>query len=115
MGFTGKNPETSKIPQSSLISDYKDDKYLLYIDGSKVIYKGKELCALHSGFYTMNLKVGQSLGIILTRERDLHWFVDNKWKGMVHVNDYPLDRPLWGVVDIWAQCKRVNTEIGSGE
>ena len=77
------------------------------------MYKGKELCRLD--FNTKNLNVGQSLGILLTRERDLHWFVDDKWRGIFHVDDYPLDRPLWGVADVCARCKQVKAETCSGE
>ena len=113
IGLTGENPEASELPQSTYISYYKNDEHLLYIDWTCVMYKGKKLCRLDFNTYTLN--VGQSLGILLTRERDLHWFVDDKWRGMVHVYNYPLDRPLWGVVEVFGRCKQVKAEICSGE
>ena len=113
VSLTGENPETSGLPQSEYISHYKNDEHLLYIYGNSVWYKGKKLCKLD--FNTSDMNVDQSLGILLTRERDLHWFVDDKWRGMVHVDDYPLDRPLWGVTDVFARCKQVKADICSGE
>ena len=110
MGLTG---ETSGLPQLQCVSPYQNYEHLLYIDDDDVWYKGEELCKLD--FNTWQLKVGQSLGILLTRERDLHWFVDNKWRGMVHVDDYPLDRPLWGVADVFGRCTQVKAEICNGE
>ena len=113
IGLTGENPETSELPQLSYLSLYKNDEHLLYFDGKAVKYCGKEHCKLD--FSTRKLNVGQSLGILLTRERDLHWFVDDKWRGMVHVDNYPLDRPLWGVAEVWGKCRQVKAEICSGE
>ena len=113
MGLTGENPETSELPQSPDISQYENDEHLLCIYGDSVWYKGKTLCELD--FNAWNLNVSQSLGILLTRERDLHWFVDDKWRGTVHVNDYPLDRPLWGVADVYGSCTQVKADICSGE
>ena len=113
MGLTGENPETSELPQSPDISQYENVEHLLYINSNIVWYKGKELCKLD--FSTEDLNVGRSIGILLTRERDLHWFVNDKWRGMVHVDDYPLDRPLWGVAEVWGRCKQVKADICSGE
>ena len=114
IGLTGENPEASALLQSPYISQSMNDKQLFYIGGEDVFYKGNKLSKLID-FNTWQLKVGQSLGILLTRERDIHWFVDNKWIGMVHVNDYPLDRPMWGVANVYGTCKQVKADICSGE
>ena len=66
-------------------------------------------------FSTDNLTEGQSLGILLTKERDLHWFVDGQWRDVFHVNDCPLDEPMWGMVDLYNHCKQVKAEICTGE
>ena len=113
VGLTGENPETSGLPQSHYTPDNENDEHLFLINSDSVWYKCKELCKLD--FSTSDLNVGQSLGILLTREREFHWFVDNKWRGMVHVDDYPLDRPMWGVADVYARCKQVKADICSGE
>ena len=73
----------------------------------------KELCRL--GFNTDALVVGDSLGMLLTLEKEVHWFVNDVWRGSVRVKDYPLDTPMWGVVDVYALCKQVKAEICTGK
>ena len=58
---------------------------------------------------------GDSLGMMLTLEKEVHWFVNNVWRGSLRVEDYPLDTPMWGVVDVYAQCKQVKAEICTGK
>ena len=91
----------------------RDDKQLLYLVEQYIFYNGKDLGRLD--FHTADLTVGQSVGILLTEERDLHWFVDGQWRGVVHVDDYPLDGPMWGVVDVCEQCKQVRADIHTGK
>ena len=86
---------------------------LLDLGFTEISYCGKSLCNLD--FVTADLTVGQSVGMLLTRGRDLHWFVDDQWKGEVHVGDYPLDELMWGVVDVYGNCNQVRAEICTGE
>ena len=88
-------------------------KHFLSLTGQNVSYNGKKLCKLD--FHTNELTDGQSVGILLTRGRDLHWFVDDQWRGEVHVGDYPLDELTWGVVDVSGGCKQVRADICTGE
>ncbi len=63
-----------------------------------------------------DFKVGESLGILLTLEKkEVHWFVNDVWRGSARVEDYPLDTPMWGVVDVYALCKQVKAEICTGK
>ena len=41
--------------------------------------------------------------------------MDGQWRGVVHVDDYPPDEPMWGVVDVYGVCKQVKAEIRTGE
>ncbi len=50
-------------------------------------YKNKELCTM--GFNTAYFGVGDSLGMVLTLEKEVHWFKNGVWKGSVCVKDYP--------------------------
>ncbi len=59
--------------------------------------------------------MGDSLGMLLTLEKEVHWFVNDVWRGCVRVEDYPLDTPMWGVVDVCVQCKQVKAEICTGK
>ena len=113
MGFTGENPETTVFTQSECLTLYGDDEQLFYFYGNIVRYKDVDVRNLD--FKTHDLKIGQSLGILLTKEGDLHWFVDSAWRGMVHLDDYRLNRPLWGFAGVVAQCKQVKAEICTGK
>ncbi len=73
----------------------------------------KELCRL--GFNTDALVVGDSLGMLLTLEKEVHWLVNDVWIRSARVKDYPLDTPMWGVVDVYALCKQVKAEICTGK
>ena len=59
--------------------------------------------------------MGDSLGMLLTLEKEVHWFVNDVWRGCVRVEDYPLDTPMWGVVDVYGRCKQVKAEICTGK
>ena len=115
MGFTGSNPHdpSFRLIERVFLCWVKDDQPLLYISRIESVFNGDHLCTL--GFDINELTSGQSLGILLTKEQDFHWFVDNKYKGFTHVPDYPLDRPMWGVVDLFGKCDQIKAEICSGE
>ncbi len=66
-------------------------------------------------FNTCDLGKGDSLGMLLTLEKEVHWFMNGVWRGSVRVEDYPLDIPIWGVVDVYGLCKQVKAEICTGK
>ncbi len=71
----------------------------------------KKLSAL--GFKTEDLRVGESLGMLLTLEKKVHWFMNDVWRGCVRVEDYPT--PMWGVVNMYGRCEQVKAEICTGK
>ena len=93
--------------------DFPDKDGYVYLDSNKLKYKGESLSSLD--FSTYHLKTGQSVGILLTKKRDLHWFVDDEWRGSAQLTGYPLDKEVWGLVDVCARCTCVKAEILSGE
>ena len=113
VGFTGENPESSTLTQGAYLKWRRGYKQLLDLAERIISYNGKKLCTLD--FHTNELTEGQSVGILLTRGRDLHWFVDDQWRGEAHVKRYPLDELTWGVVDVYGDCKKVRAEIFTGE
>ena len=115
MGFTGSSPHdpSFRLTECEFMCWVKNDQPLLYISGVNSVFNSSNLCGL--GFDIEDLKKGQSLGILLTKGQDFHWFLDNKHKGFGHVPDYPLDRPMWGVVDLFGRCDQVRAEICTGE
>ena len=112
VGFTCQDPETSNIQRDAYLSIEGTDDSLLRAGFTTVTYKSNQLCRL--GFNTETFKKGQSLGLLLTRKSNLLWFLDGKVQGTVHVEGYPLDKPMWGLIDVYGQCKQVKAEICSG-
>ena len=55
------------------------------------------------------LHVEQSVGLLLTRDGDLHLFVDGKHREMVW-SGLPTDQPLWGVADVYGKCAKINAD-----
>ncbi len=84
----------------------------MYTSNTSLYYKDKELCEL--GVNTSGFGVGDSLGMLLTLEKEVHWFVNDVWRGCVRVEDYP-HKPMWGVVDVFGLCKQVKAEICTGK
>ncbi|XP_064384532.1 neuralized-like protein 4 [Halichondria panicea] len=109
IGFTGENPEDSTLTQLGYLDWQNKHKRLLRTFFSALHYKNERLCKL--GFNTYDFVVGDSLGMLLTLKKEVHWFVNDVWRGSVRVKDYPLDTPMWGVVDVNTQCKQVKAEI----
>ncbi len=118
IGFTGENPEDSTLTQLRILEWERKHKHLLCtvntpINTQALYYKDKELREL--GFNTEDFGVGDSLGMLLALEKEVHWFVNDVWRGCVRVEDYPLDTPMWGVLNVYAQCKQVKAEICTGK
>ena len=61
-----------------------------------------------------DLRAGQSVGLLLTKDGDVHLFVDGKRREIVW-SGLPTDQPLWGVVDIWANCVQIKADILCGK
>ncbi len=91
----------------------EEHKHLLCTGNTSLWYKDKELCEL--GFNTEGFGVGDSSGMLLTLEKEVHWFVNDVWRGCVRVEDYPLDTPMWGVVSVCERRKQVKAEICTGK
>ena len=115
IGFTGENPEISPLTRSKYLTWRDGDRHFLGFAGSSVYFCGSKLCGLN-GFSADDLTVGRSVGILLSKDRYLHWFVDDQWRGVVDLDYYyPLDEPMWGVVDVYGRCKKIRAEICTGE
>jgi len=61
-----------------------------------------------------DLHVGQSVGLLVTRDGDLHLFVDGKHREMVW-SGLPTDQPLWGVADVFGVCAKMKADILCGK
>ena len=57
-----------------------------------------------------SLGVGQSVGCMVNKKGDLHYFVDGKDQGLA-CSGLPTDQPLWGFVDIYGQALKIRSEF----
>ena len=50
------------------------------------------------------------MGCLVTQTGELHFFVDGKhvgkgWSGV------PVDKPLWGIVDVYGKCSKIRAQV----
>jgi len=82
-----------------------------YLVGNEIHHNGQEKTL---SINLDDLHVGQSVGVLATRDGDLHLFVDGKHRKIVW-SGLPTDRPLWGVADVYGKCVKIKADILRGE
>jgi len=60
------------------------------------------------------IHIGQLVGLLVTRDSDLHLLVDGKHREMIW-SDVPIDQPLWGVADVHGQCVKIKADLLCGK
>ena len=60
------------------------------------------------------LTPGQSVGLLVTPNGQLHLFLDGKYCLEI-ATGLPVDTPLWGAADVFGRCTKIKSEIMSGE
>jgi len=50
----------------------------------------------------------------VSRDGDLHLFVDGKHREMVWIG-LPTDQPLWGVAEVYGYCAKIKSDILCGK
>ena len=61
----------------------------------------------------LDLRVGQSVGLLVSRGGDLHVFVDGQHREVVW-SGLPTDQPLWGAADVTGKCTKIKADILCG-
>ena len=61
-----------------------------------------------------SLKRHQTVGFLLTSDRQLHVYHDGRHTTMV-LTDLPVNHHLWGAVDVIGKCTKIKSELLSGE
>ena len=61
-----------------------------------------------------SLKKGDSLGCCITRDGDLEIYINGKERA-VGWRNVPVDKPLWGVVDMYGNGVTIQSEFYCGE
>ena len=81
------------------------------LDENKTCHNGQEKTV---SINLEDLHVGQSVGLLVTKDGDLHLFVDGKHREMVW-SGLPTDQPLWGVADVYGKCDKIKADILCGK
>ena len=66
------------------------------------------------GIFTSSLKKGDSVGCCLTGGGDLEIYINGQ-KRAVGWRNVPVDKPLWGVVDICGRARTIQSEFYCGK
>jgi hypothetical protein len=111
IGFTTISPsEYNTIPSSAISRPLETSPYHWLLWGSSIRHKKKR-----RRFHDLTLlRAGQTVGCLVTQTGELHYFVDGKhvgrgWSGL------PVDKPLWGIVDVYGKCSKIKAHILSDE
>ena len=70
-----------------------------------------ELCNIPS---FDDLSIYQKIGLQISTNGQLHMFIDNQHIECIATGD-PLNKPLWGAVDVYGNCTKIKSEMLSGE
>ncbi len=110
LGFTGEDPSSSILPLKPMLSWDNGLKHLLTLC-KPVVYNGKR-CGIFNSVINGAVK---SIGILLTNKGDFHVFTNKKWIGFIHLDNYPLDEPMWGVVEMIGASRQLKAVTWTGE
>lgn len=107
IGFTTISPsEYNVIPSSAISRPLETSPYHWLLWGSSIRHKKKR-----KRFHDLTLlREGQTVGCLVTQTGELHYFVDGKhvgrgWSGL------PVDKPLWGIIDVYGKCSKIKAHI----
>ena len=109
VGVTATLPHSvpSYLPTDGAGSDewYYDDNSLYHNQSSTVFPNIPSL---------YNLSIQQNVGVQISSNGQFHLFINGKHMDCV-ATDLPVNKPLWGVVDVYAICTKIKSEMLSGE
>ena len=71
-------------------------------------YHGQEI--KESRYFSKDLKDINTIGVVVTEKGDLHLLINSNDVGVIW-KDLPTDKPLWGIVDVYGQLKKVRAEF----
>ena len=106
--MTTQCPDNISIPRNTLKWSDHSDYWILA--GSNVGHDGKRR---ELNVYLNLLREGQTVGCMVSREGELHVYIDGVDKGIVWTG-LPTHKPFWGVADVFARTKKIQL-VSSGE
>ena len=106
--MTTECPDDISIPRYILKWDYHSDYWIL--DEDTVYHNG---VTRNFKVNLWSLREGQTVGCMVSREGELHVYIDGVNKGIV-LTGLPTHKPFWGVADVFGRTKRIKL-VSSGE
>lgn len=108
-GFTLECPDDKEVPSGAL-DLYRSAEYWI-LSASTVHNAGQERKV---DFNLESLRVGQSIGCLVSKEGELRYFVDGEQKA-VGWFAVPTDKPMWGFADIYGLARKIKSEFLFGK
>ena len=107
-----QDPDTKDpVPMSNFDLRERKDYWLFW---SGTVYHGGNEQQLHFSISTERLRRGDSLGCCITKGGDLEIYINGS-KRAVGWQNVPVDKPLWGVVDMYGSSVTIQSEFYCGE
>ena len=110
IGFTLQDPDTLDPLQINYTNLTRSKDYWLF-SGNRMYHNGNKQ---EVSISTFSLKKGESIGCCITRNGDLEIYINGQ-KNAVGWHNVPVDKPLWGVADIYGKAKTIQSEFHCGE
>ena len=108
IGMTTQCPDNIRIPRNAL--EWRDHSDYGILRGS-VVHHNDEKRELEINLDS--LREDQTVGFMVSREGELHVYIDGVDKGIVWTG-LPTHKPFWGVADIYGATKKIQL-VSSGE
>ena len=108
IGMTTQCPDDIEIPSDAL--EWRDHSDYWILTGSTVYHNGKRRKLKVN---LNSLREGQTVGCIVSREGELHVYIDGVDKG-IEWTGLPTHKPFWGVADVYGCTKKIKL-VSSGE
>ena len=96
-----------KVP-SLLVNNGPQDWYYM----QKWIFNNGDICSPELPNID-NLNINQTIGLLISSDTKLHVYLNGHH--ITTVSGLPVDSHLWGVVDVFANCTKIKSELLSGE
>jgi hypothetical protein len=104
-GMTTESPDEIPVPSGAL-DLYRSSNYWI-LSASTIHSSGQEK---RVDFNLENLRVGQTVGCRVTKEGDLHYYIDDDDKG-IGWSGLPTDKPMWGFADVYGLARKIKSEF----
>ena len=101
-------PDNIEIPRNAL--KWRDHSDYWILEGSTVSHNGK---SRDLKVNLESLRERQIVGCMVSRERELHVYIDGVDKGIVWTG-LPTHKPFWGVADVYRNTTKIQL-VSSGE